>query len=395
VRSRFHGAARQLMRILHVAALPFPSRQGTQVSIRQMVERQARRGHEVHLLTYAHGEENFSPEGYRVHRLADFPVFRSMRSGPSWRKVVLDARMAAAVERLVRSLSPDLVHAHHYEALAASLLGNLGRRPVLYHAHTLLGPELPTYASGRLAKTAAARLGLEADRFLPSLAGACAAISPALAEMLVARGVPAGRVFVVPPALEVEPRGRPARGRHAVAADLVYAGNLDGYQGIEAMLEGMAELARTGRRPSLKIVTDSATGKHAALARQLGIAENVSFEPHGDFAGVAGRIQSSSIAVAPRSIPGGFSMKLINYLRLGKPVLASPHGSGGLEDGREILVFETPRQFAAAAGRLLDDAALRQRVARAGARRAAELFLWPEALDVLDEVYRELLRRRT
>ena len=392
MRSRFHGAARQLMRILHVAALPFPSRQGTQVYIRQMVERQARRGHEVHLLTYAHGEENFSPEGYRVHRLADFPAFSSMRSGPSWRKVLLDARMAAAVERLVRSLSPDLVHAHHYEGLAASLLGSLGRRPVLYHAHTLLGPELPTYhASGRLAKAAAERLGLAADRFLPSLAGACVAISPLLRETLIGHGVPAGRVFFVPPALEIEHHGRPAHGRRAAAADLVYAGNLDGYQGIEAMFEGMAELARTGRRPSLRIVTDSATEKHAALARRLGIAENVSFEPHGDFAGAADRIRSSSIAVAPRSIPGGFPMKLINYLRLGKPVLASPHGAGGLVDGREILVFGTPRQFAAAAGRLLDDAAMRKSVARAGARRAAELFSWPGALDVLDGVYGFLL----
>jgi hypothetical protein len=48
--------------ILHVAALPFPSPQGTQAAIASMLEALASAGRDVHLLCYPHAgsEQTFS-----------------------------------------------------------------------------------------------------------------------------------------------------------------------------------------------------------------------------------------------------------------------------------------------------------------------------------------------
>ena len=379
-------------RILHVAALPFPSNQGTQAYIRQMCENQARSGLDVHLLTYHHGMDGYRPEQYSVHRLPDFPKFRSLRSGPSWKKIALDLRMAPAIDGIIRKIAPHILHAHNYEALAISLMANMARLPLLYHAHTLLEPELPCYFKGRMFRTAAGISGLVADRFLPALAGASVAISPYLREALIAHGVKEDRVFYLPPSLEPGEEGAfPGKQLRFGSSDFVYIGNLDEYQGICDLMQGISRLARIRNSVTFKFISDSDSDEYAALARSLGISRIVLFERHGDFSTAAARLKASRIALAPRKIPGGFPMKLINYLQARKPVIASVHGSGGLRHGREAMVYGSTDDFVQCALDLLSDGKLRSRIARAGYRYAQEKFPWDRSLAILDRVYDQLL----
>ena len=95
-------------------------------------------------------------------------------------------------------------------------------------------------------------------------------------------------------------------------------------------------------------------------------------------------------AKAPRKIPGGFPMKLINYLMAEKPVIASVHGSGGLRHGHEAMVYNSPDDFVQASLDLLTDASLRRRIARAGYRYAQEKFPWDRSLAILDRIYEQL-----
>ena len=379
-------------RILHVAALPFPSNQGTQVYIRQMCENQAREGHDVHLLTYYHGMDGYRPERYSIHRLSDFPKFRSLRSGPSWKKIALDFRMVPAIDKVIREIHPHIIHAHNYEGLAISLMANAARLPLLYHAHTLLEPELPCYFKGRMSRTAAGISGLVADRFLPALAGASVTISQYLCEALIAHGVKENRVFYLPPSLDLGEEGA-SRGKPLPygSADFVYIGNLDEYQGICDLMQGISRLARIRNSVTFKFISDSDPDDYAALARSLGISRIVLFERHGDFSTAAARLKTSRIALAPRKIPGGFPMKLINYLQARKPVIASVHGSGGLRHGKEAMVYSGIDDFVQSALELLTHGNLRSRIARAGCRYAQEKFTWDRSLAILDKVYDQLL----
>ena len=107
-------------RYLHVATLPFPAPQGTQAAIHAMTAAHHRGADGAHLLTYG---ARFSSEllPYPCHRVGDFPSLPSFRSGPSWRKLALDARIAAKLRELHSTIRPRWVIAHHVEAAAAAL----------------------------------------------------------------------------------------------------------------------------------------------------------------------------------------------------------------------------------------------------------------------------------
>jgi glycosyltransferase involved in cell wall biosynthesis len=371
------------MRVLHVAALPFPSHQGTQVYIRQLCERQR---HEVHLVTYAHGIDG-AGLSFEHHRSPDFPRSRSLRSGPSWDKPLLDAGLAREAARVAGRIRPDIVHAHHYEGLAASM--GIGGVPIVYHAHTLLEPELPMYFEGGAVRALASVSGLAADRWLPRLADHCLAISPHLRDVLIDHGIEEDRVTYVPPAIEEDVDGR-GRGD---GRSLIYLGNLDGYQGVESMLEGFQGVRERLPDARLRIVTDSGPKRCMDLASRLGIEDAVCIEPHGDFRTVLPRLLASSVAVVPRRIPGGFPIKLLNYLNAGVPVLASVHGAVGLRHGTEVMVYGSRAEMVEHACALLGDEGLAGRIGAGGREYAKRHFTWESALDRIDGIY-ELLRRR-
>ena len=84
------------MPTLHVAAMPFPSVQGTQAAVRAMVQAEHEDGRGPELLTYAHGSHEHRPP-WPHHRIRDLTRDRSLRSGP-WHFSVPRGAPAAATE---------------------------------------------------------------------------------------------------------------------------------------------------------------------------------------------------------------------------------------------------------------------------------------------------------
>ena len=77
---------------LHLAALPFPSYQGTQAAIRSMLETRHASGTRVELFTYGNaGYDWESP--FPLHRGPEAARV-ALRSGPSVAKLLADARTA-------------------------------------------------------------------------------------------------------------------------------------------------------------------------------------------------------------------------------------------------------------------------------------------------------------
>ncbi|QQR90292.1 MAG: hypothetical protein IPJ88_00615 [Myxococcales bacterium] len=128
--------------VLHVAALPFPSTQGTQAAIKHMLEASATQ-HDTHLLCYAGQAYALDKQAYKVHRLYDLPKDSSLRSGPSLKKLALDMQLVWQVRKLHAVLAPKLVLAHHIEAAWACTMA--GIRPWVFIAHSSLEDELGSY----------------------------------------------------------------------------------------------------------------------------------------------------------------------------------------------------------------------------------------------------------
>ena len=132
------------MKVLVVAACPFPFPRGTPIRIARLSEALARRGHDVHVVTYHLGDGS-TADGVRVSRIPNVALYRRTSPGPGYAKLlVLDPLLVREARGALRRQRPDVIYAHHYEGLLAAFVAR-GRRPIplVYDAHTTLVSELP------------------------------------------------------------------------------------------------------------------------------------------------------------------------------------------------------------------------------------------------------------
>jgi polysaccharide biosynthesis protein PslH len=81
------------------------------------------------------------------------------------------------------------------------------------------------------------------------------------------------------------------------------------------------------------------------------------------------------VVVAPLLAGAGTRIKVIEAMAFGRPVVATSVGVAGLGlvAGRDVLVADTPAEFAASIGAVLNDVGLAQSLVSCG-RRAVERF---------------------
>lgn len=356
------------MRVLHVAALPFPSYQGTQAAIKHMLQTMSASGHEVHVLCYPHSGY-LEPFPFEIHRPDALMQDRSLRSGPSWRKITQDVRLVTMIRSLASRLKPDVLVAHHVEAAAATLAA--GIRPI-FVAHTQLQTELPFYVH-EFWRPVAAGAGAFLEAFLIKQALACAAISPGLAQSLQDRhGAP---VFYLPipwPVAEPLTQKKRTQARERFGFDahskvLLYAGNLDSYQGWELLVPCLEILRAKRQDVQLLVATESATDDLVRQALQHGVSKHLHVTHLQGEAQRENVMASADVVLVPRRLSAGLPVKLLDAMARSVPTVCAQTATAGLDLNTEIHIATlTPDSFAAAIQGVLDDEAAAQAMAARG-----------------------------
>jgi polysaccharide biosynthesis protein PslH len=96
--------------------------------------------------------------------------------------------------------------------------------------------------------------------------------------------------------------------------------------------------------------------------------------------------------IVPLRVGGGTRLKILDAWALGKALVSTSAGCEGLvkRHGENILIADSPQDFAAAVGKVLDDDALRRRLEEGGRRTVEEHYDWSAiGVPMLDE-YRRL-----
>jgi glycosyltransferase involved in cell wall biosynthesis len=110
---------------------------------------------------------------------------------------------------------------------------------------------------------------------------------------------------------------------------------------------------------------------------------------------VAPALQASAVSVCPVRTGAGRQNKLLEAFAAGVPAVATRFSAEGAEaeDGKQVLVADTPEAFAAAVLRLLAQPALGRRLSAAARRLVQQRYRWSANAVVLERGLREAQRR--
>ncbi len=330
---------------LHVAALPFPSSQGTQAAllaiVRAVAADLAPAGRTVSLLTYQEGDGRTVLPDNVVHRRTRAPIAnRSLRSGPSLAKLAEDA----ALVRALREAREPTIVAHHVEAGLACILAD---RRFTWVAHTALGPELPLYAPrASLLAPALHAAGERLDRLVASRAERVLAISPFLASRCRRELAIEATVLPVPwqPAAPITEEERAAaRTALGLALDhevLLYAGNLDHYQGLETAAAAVGRLAHRRGRLRWLVASQSDPSQLRDASARLGGAARIVSAPLATDTDRRRAHAAADVAIVPRRLQAGVSIKILEALAHGLPTVAVRASTGGFPFEEACVVVD-------------------------------------------------------
>ncbi len=134
-------------------------------------------------------------------------------------------------------------------------------------------------------------------------------------------------------------------------------------------------------------------GMDADLQEELAVTPNVLVV--GEVRNIEPYYATTAVFVAPILSGGGVIVKILDALSAGVPTVTTPYGNEGIRacDGKEILVADSPKDFAAAVIFLLGNDAARTSVGEAGRRYVKEKFPEESFIEMVDDVYREAVAK--
>lgn len=383
-----------------VAACPFPSVQGSQILIQELITGLCGRGHQVHLVTYPFGATSTwrRPQNCRIHRAKIRTSYPADHSGPHIYKPFMDMALARLLKKIIRQEKVDLVHAHSHEGLIAALwVRRKVPTPILYHSHTLLGEELPTYFRTRSLRILAKALGTGADWWFPRLADHCIALSPRTAQWFQKMKFSSGRVHYLPPfSFPPSPSNFQYPLEHEPESYILYAGNLHQYQDIELLFQSFRIVASQEPETNLVVLTHNDPAESQLRLDKLGLQDRVFFKK-GITMEEEWRWMTHARALAlPRTRCSGYPIKLLNYMAVGRPIVVSADSARNLTHGENAFVVlnSKPENFAMGLLTTLRSERLSRTIAN-GAARTFQKEMNPETLlERVEVIYEKLSPRQ-
>lgn len=382
------------MKILLVAPQPFYRERGTPIAVRLLVETLCEFGHEVDLLVYHDGVDVTFP-GMRLFRAGRPPGVRHVPIGISVQKLICDVWLIFRMATLLRRNRYDVIHAVE-EAVFPALLFNLfRRRKLVYDMDSCLSDQLTD-------KWRALRPLRGFFEWFERGVVRRSAVVLAVCEDLAVKVRPwkdDSHVIVLPDVPVGDGNVTVTESLRAVAgADAIiglYAGNLEHYQGIDLLMQGLSKLTRN---VNLQMIIIGGHPEHVAQYRQLAskleITDRVHLLGPRPVAQLNAYLAQADVLVSPRTLGQNTPMKVYSYMQSGKAILATNIRSHtqALDSTCAELVDSEPEAVAAGLERLARNQDLRKKLGEAARQKAEREYSLPVFKATLKHAYAQLIR---
>jgi glycosyltransferase involved in cell wall biosynthesis len=203
--------------------------------------------------------------------------------------------------------------------------------------------------------------------------------------------VPAARADVIANGVDIEyfkPDGSPAS-----AGNLLMASGMNWFPNRDAVMYMCNEIwpLLTRQAPDLSWTVVGASPPQQVLDLA---ARDPRVTVTGFVNDVRPYLSGAEIYLCPMRDGGGTRVKILDALAMGKAIVATTMGCEGIDvtPDRNVLIANTPQEFAEQIQRLHNDPGLRQRLGQEARRLAADYYSWPVIGNNLSAVYRRLTK---
>ena len=345
------------------------SRDGQGVHIEALVTAFRKAGHEVLVV------------GPSLYERADFggesrllPVIR--RSLPKGvievAELLYNIPAIIRLQRAYQNFTPHFIYErYNLFYLAGALLKWWHRVPFYLEVNSPLAEERIRYGG-----LALHRLARAVERWVWRSADRVFVVTDALKGLVVAAGVTADKVTVMPNGVDLDVfAAAPYHAGRSRTVTIGFVGFIREWHGLDSVIRLLAG-ATDG--PLINLVVAGEGPARPALERQaaaLGVQQRVRFAGLVRREEIPGLIGEFDIALQPRVVAYASPLKIFEYMACGRAIVApdQPNIREILTDGETAVLFEpaNPDALWNAIKRLAGDPELRERLGR-GARRALE-----------------------
>jgi len=394
-------------RVLMIAPTSFFLDYGCHVRILEEARVLQSFGHYVKIVTYPLGR---SLPGLDIERTLPVPFRSHNEVGPSRSKILIDLLLVLKVLQSAWRFKPHIIHAHLHEgALIGGILGRLLRVPLVFDFQGSMTSEMIDHRflnpRGRLVPLIRG-VEWQVDRLPQKILTSSQNAAHVLADEFK---VAESKILVLSDCVNADAFGPVADGgRASQIRDLqatlkipegrriiVYIGLLAQYRGTDVLLAAAAQLVARRMDTHFVIIGFPNIAEYRERARELGIADHVSFPGRIPYEDVPLWLALGDVAVEPKMSATEAAGKVLNYMAMGLPVVAFdiPVMHEYLGDLGVFAPLGDATEFANQIEQLLDNAARARAIGQALRDRARRLFSWERAGREIECVYESVLKK--
>ncbi|MBI9070054.1 MAG: glycosyltransferase family 4 protein [Melioribacteraceae bacterium] len=364
------------MKILVIAPQPFYQERGTPIAIKLLTETLCEFDNEVDLLTYNEGEDVVF-KNLKIIRIPSFPFLKNYKIGFSIKKILADILLFCTFTRLVVFNKYDVVHAVEESIFFTLLYKPFLKGKIIYDMDSSLADQLAEkYKLFKGMKLFLESLEKAAIKYSDIIVIVC----KALLEKVEGYYPDKPAFLLEDIAFENDKTAITENIRYILKFDgllALYVGNLESYQGIKLLIDGIAEV-ETDIEYKVAIIggEESDINFYQKYLEQIGLTGKIKFLGKKPFNALGNYLDQTDILLSPRLKGNNTPMKIYSYLASGKPVMATSISSHTqiLSDDNSFLFDVTPKAFSKTFKEILENDNKREVIGKAGQILAKEKY---------------------
>lgn len=348
----------QKKRVLLLSPQPFFIPRGTPINVREIIFSLTEADYLVTLLAYPFGD-NLEIKNLEIIRSSNFPFIKCIKAGPSVAKILLDILFFINAIKLVLSKKFDVIHGIEEGGLMAGALAIILKKPYVFDVDSSMSSQLQEsgFISSKIILKAFEKVESFFMRRAVSVITVCTALSEDVKRICPLAKVSQIEDFPIDEESSINLPELNLRTKYNISNQdkiILYAGNLEPYQGIDLLLNAYhkARLDNPSQMSKLVIVG----GSKQDLEKYTELSKTLNLETHVIFTGIIAPELMSSILVqadvltSPRISGTNTPLKIYGYMNSVKPILATRILSHTqvLDDNNSYLGDPTVESYAVA-----------------------------------------------